>query len=134
VDGCRQNIFGVTVRETSNNCNLHLGFWGLHQSIWLRFAMSGKLWALLYKQGCQTMWIQKEITLKARPRGFHLVTDEILGQLPEFKGIKIGLMNVFIKHTSVSLTINENAALEVGWTLKASSTTPCRKTNRITAT
>lgn len=59
------------------------------------------------------MWIQKEITLKPRARGFHLVTDEILGQLPELKGIKIGVMNVFIKHTSASLTINENAAPEV---------------------
>lgn len=59
------------------------------------------------------MWIQKEITLKPRARGFHLVTDEILGQLPELKGIKIGVMNVFLKHTSASLTINENAAPEV---------------------
>jgi secondary thiamine-phosphate synthase enzyme len=59
------------------------------------------------------MWIQKEITLKARARGFHLVTDEILGQFPELKGIKIGTMHVFIKHTSASLTINENAARDV---------------------
>lgn len=59
------------------------------------------------------MWIQKEITLKARARGFHLVTDEILGQFPELKGIKIGMMHVFIKHTSASLTINENAARDV---------------------
>ena len=56
------------------------------------------------------MWIQKEITLKPRARGFHLVTDEIVGQIPELKGIKVGMMNVFIKHTSASLTINENAA------------------------
>lgn len=59
------------------------------------------------------MWIQKEITLKPRSRGFHLVTEEILSQLPELRGIKIGVMNVFIKHTSASLTINENAAPEV---------------------
>jgi secondary thiamine-phosphate synthase enzyme len=59
------------------------------------------------------MWIQKEITLKPSARGFHLVTDEILGQLPGLKGIKVGMMNVFIKHTSASLTINENAAPEV---------------------
>lgn len=59
------------------------------------------------------MWIQKEITLKPRSRGFHLVTDEILGQLPELKGINIGLMHVIIKHTSASLTINENVAPEV---------------------
>lgn len=55
------------------------------------------------------MWFQKEIRLKARPRGFHLVTDEIIRQLPELSAIKIGMVNVFIKHTSASLTINENA-------------------------
>ena len=59
------------------------------------------------------MWFQKEVTFKARSRGFHLVTDEVLNQLPEIKSIKIGMMNVFIKHTSASLTINENAAPEV---------------------
>jgi secondary thiamine-phosphate synthase enzyme len=55
------------------------------------------------------MWVQKNIQLKSRPRGFHLVTNEILAQLPELKTIKVGLLNVFIKHTSASLTINENA-------------------------
>lgn len=55
------------------------------------------------------MWIQKEIRLKPKNRGFHLVTDEILSQLPELRAIKIGLLQVFIKHTSASLTINENA-------------------------
>ena len=59
------------------------------------------------------MWLQKEITLKARARGFHLVTDEILSQLPELKNFKLGMINVFIKHTSASLTINENAAPDV---------------------
>lgn len=55
------------------------------------------------------MWYQKEITLNAKKRGFHLVTDEILRQLPELKLVQIGLLNVFIKHTSASITINENA-------------------------
>lgn len=55
------------------------------------------------------MWIQKEIRLKPRSRGFHLITDEVLRELPELKGFKIGMMNVFIMHTSASLTINENA-------------------------
>jgi secondary thiamine-phosphate synthase enzyme len=55
------------------------------------------------------MWIQKEIKLKARQRGFHLVADEILIQLPELKNCSVGMLNVFIKHTSASLTINENA-------------------------
>ncbi len=55
------------------------------------------------------MWIQKEIRLRAQPRGFHLVTDEVLAQIPELADVRIGLMNVFIQHTSASLTINENA-------------------------
>jgi secondary thiamine-phosphate synthase enzyme len=55
------------------------------------------------------MWLQKEIRLKPRNRGFHLITDEVLSQIPEIGSINIGLFNVFIKHTSASLTINENA-------------------------
>ncbi len=55
------------------------------------------------------MWIQKEITLKARARGFHLITDEILRELPELRNFKVGMMNLFILHTSASLTLNENA-------------------------
>ncbi len=55
------------------------------------------------------MWIQKQISLTAKPRGFHLVTQEILRQIPELATIDIGLMHVFIQHTSASLTLNENA-------------------------
>ncbi|HEX9251537.1 MAG TPA: secondary thiamine-phosphate synthase enzyme YjbQ [Ignavibacteriaceae bacterium] len=55
------------------------------------------------------MWIQKEITLKPRSKGFHLITDEILSYLPEIKAIKIGLLNILLKHTSASITLNENA-------------------------
>ena len=55
------------------------------------------------------MWVQKEIRLKARPRGFHIVTDEIVRQLPELAQYSIRMLHVFIKHTSASLTINENA-------------------------
>ncbi len=55
------------------------------------------------------MWIQKEFKLKPKARGFHLVTDEILFNVSELKGIKIGMMSVFIKHTSAALTLNENA-------------------------
>jgi secondary thiamine-phosphate synthase enzyme len=55
------------------------------------------------------MWMQKEIKLKAKPRGFHLITEELLCELPELRNIKIGMMNVFIMHTSASLTLNENA-------------------------
>jgi len=55
------------------------------------------------------MWIQKEISLPAKPRGFHLITNDILNSIPVTKTIKNGLLHVFIKHTSASLTINENA-------------------------
>lgn len=55
------------------------------------------------------MWNQKEFRLTARARGFHLITDEILRQLPDISNYKIGLLNILIKHTSASLTINENA-------------------------
>ena len=55
------------------------------------------------------MWIQKEITLQPRPRGFHLITREILSQLPELERIEVGVAHVFIQHTSASLTLNENA-------------------------
>ena len=55
------------------------------------------------------MWIQKEIQLKPRPRGFHLVTEELLRRLPELRDLRTGMMNIFIMHTSASLTISENA-------------------------
>lgn len=59
------------------------------------------------------MWLQKEITLRQREKGFHLITDEILSSIPELKNIKIGLLNLFLKHTSASLSINENADPDV---------------------
>jgi secondary thiamine-phosphate synthase enzyme len=55
------------------------------------------------------MWIQTQIQLPPKSRGFHLITREILQQLPELQNINMGMMNIFIKHTSASLTINENA-------------------------
>ena len=55
------------------------------------------------------MWYQKEITLGSKRKGFHLVTDEILRQVPEIRDISKGMANIFIKHTSASLSINENA-------------------------
>jgi secondary thiamine-phosphate synthase enzyme len=55
------------------------------------------------------MFFQKEFRLRPRPRGFHLITDEILQQLPEIKQAHIGMLNIFIKHTSASISINENA-------------------------
>lgn len=53
-------------------------------------------------------WYQKEISLEPRGRGFHLITDEVVNQLPDLKEIKIGLMHILIKHTSASITLNEN--------------------------
>ncbi len=52
---------------------------------------------------------QKEFSLSPKPRGFHLVTNEILSHLPELKEIKAGIAHIFIQHTSAGLTINENA-------------------------
>jgi secondary thiamine-phosphate synthase enzyme len=59
------------------------------------------------------MWLQREISLRARPRGFHLVTDEVLGALPELRDIGVGLCHLFIRHTSAALTLNENASPDV---------------------
>ncbi len=54
-------------------------------------------------------WIQKEITLAPKSRGFHLVTRDILQQLPELREFSVGLAHIFIQHTSASLALNENA-------------------------
>ena len=55
------------------------------------------------------MWAQKEITLPKHSRGFHIITNHIIKELPQIKGISAGLLHIFIKHTSASLTINEDA-------------------------
>jgi secondary thiamine-phosphate synthase enzyme len=59
------------------------------------------------------MWVQREITLRPRPRGFHLVTSEVLEAMPEIARLRAGLLHVFIRHTSASLTLNENASPDV---------------------
>ena len=59
------------------------------------------------------MWAQRAIRLDARPRGVHLVTREVLDALPEVGGIAVGMLNVFIQHTSASLALNENASPDV---------------------
>ncbi|GAB5518069.1 MAG: secondary thiamine-phosphate synthase enzyme YjbQ [Rhodothermales bacterium] len=59
------------------------------------------------------MWLQRTITLKPRRRGFHLITREVLSQLPELSQVKVGVLHVFIQHTSASLTLNENASPDV---------------------
>ena len=58
-------------------------------------------------------WFQKEVVLPAYSRGCHLVTREILQQVPELNQISVGLFHVFIQHTSASLTLNENADPDV---------------------
>jgi secondary thiamine-phosphate synthase enzyme len=59
------------------------------------------------------MWIQREITLEPRPRGFHLVTREVVQALPELAEVKTGLLHLLIQHTSASLALNENASPDV---------------------
>jgi len=59
------------------------------------------------------MWIQREISLEGRPRGFHLVTREVLGALPELGEVAVGLLHLLILHTSASLALNENASPDV---------------------
>jgi secondary thiamine-phosphate synthase enzyme len=59
------------------------------------------------------MWLHRDIALRARPRGFHLVTDEVLDALPEVRDLRVGLCHLFIRHTSASLTLNENASPDV---------------------
>jgi secondary thiamine-phosphate synthase enzyme len=59
------------------------------------------------------MWLQREIRLDPRPRGFHLITREVTGALPELAELRAGLLHVFIVHTSASLALNENASPDV---------------------
>jgi secondary thiamine-phosphate synthase enzyme len=59
------------------------------------------------------MWLQRELTLDPRPRGFHVITDEVLGALPELRSLRVGLLHLLIQHTSASLTLNENASPDV---------------------
>jgi secondary thiamine-phosphate synthase enzyme len=65
------------------------------------------------------MWMQRELTLEPRPRGFHLVTREVISQLPELREVDVGLLHLLILHTSASLTLNENASPEVRRDLEA---------------
>ena len=59
------------------------------------------------------MWVQRDIELGRRPRGFHLVTGEVVSSLPEIEGLAVGVVHLFIRHTSASLTLNENASADV---------------------
>lgn len=59
------------------------------------------------------MWAQREIRLAPRPRGFHLITRDVLGELPELQELRVGLLHLLIRHTSASLALNENASPDV---------------------
>jgi secondary thiamine-phosphate synthase enzyme len=59
------------------------------------------------------MWVQREITLRPRPRGFHVITRDVLEAMPEVSALRVGILHVFIRHTSASLTLNENASPDV---------------------
>ncbi len=59
------------------------------------------------------MWLQREIQLRRRARGFHLVTDEVLEGVPEIADVSVGLAHLHVLHTSASLTLNENASPDV---------------------
>jgi secondary thiamine-phosphate synthase enzyme len=61
----------------------------------------------------RSVWIQQQIELRARPRGFHLITSEILDAVPDLERIEVGVATLFIQHTSASLTVNENASPDV---------------------
>src|SRR3954454_25235198 len=65
-------------------------------------------------------WLQRRITLAPRARGFHLVTEDVVRALPELKSLRVGLLHVYIQHTSASLTINENADGDVRRDLESS--------------
>jgi secondary thiamine-phosphate synthase enzyme len=59
------------------------------------------------------MWVQRELTLEPRARGFHLITEEVLLALPELQEMHVGLLHLLLRHTSASLTLNENASPDV---------------------
>ena len=59
------------------------------------------------------MWLQRQLTLEPRPRGFHLVTGEVLAALPELGDVQVGLLHLLLMHTSAALTLNENASPDV---------------------
>lgn len=56
------------------------------------------------------MWIQRQVDLVARPRGFHLITGEVVEALPELRQLRVGLLHLLIHHTSASLALNEDAS------------------------
>lgn len=68
-------------------------------------------------------WCQRMITLRPFPRGFHLITRDIVQDMPEIADVRVGMLNLFLQHTSASLTINENASPEVPKDMESSINT-----------
>jgi secondary thiamine-phosphate synthase enzyme len=60
-----------------------------------------------------SIWLQREIRLDPRPRGFHIITGDVLDALPELAGMEVGMLHLLIRHTSASLALNENASPDV---------------------
>ena len=83
---------------------------------------------LTYRTPATMPWVQRELRLPARRRGFHLITREVVEALPELANIACGLLHVFLQHTSASLTINENADPDVPADLSAASARSLPKT------
>lgn len=65
------------------------------------------------------VWTRREVRVHARARGFHLVTEEIVGGLPELEAVEVGLLHVFIRHTSAALCLGENASADVRHDLRS---------------
>ena len=59
------------------------------------------------------IWVQRVVSLAPRPRGFHLVTRDVLGALPELAELRVGMLHLLIQHTSASLALSENASPDV---------------------
>ena len=66
------------------------------------------------------VWLQRQVSVVSKPRGCHLISREVLHAIPEIHGLRVGLLHVFIQHTSASLTINENADSDVRRDLESS--------------
>jgi secondary thiamine-phosphate synthase enzyme len=71
---------------------------------YVRFAVPARM---------RAVWIQEQIELRARPRGFHLITSEIVDAVPDLERLSVGIATLFMQHTSASLTLNENASPDV---------------------
>lgn len=78
------------------------------------------------------MWYQQTLTLSAKPRGFHLVTDEVIGQIRDLSRVKTGLLHLLLQHTSASLTLNENCDPTVRSDMERHFLKPSRITPRMT--